>query len=75
MMQVSLETTMRDPILRLFAIRDSANTAKHLVAALAPASGPDVASWGMPAAAAAMARFADVTGMAARLPLPVNVVV
>ena len=75
MMQVSLETTMRDPVLRLLAIRDSSENAKALVADLAPASGPDVAAWGMPGAFAAMARLADATGITASLPMPVNVVV
>ena len=75
MMQVSLETTMRDPMLRLLAIRDAAEQAKGLVADLAPASGPDFATWGMPAAIAAMSRFADATGITASMPLPINVVV
>jgi len=75
MMSVSLETQQPDSRKRLLAIRDSAITAKEVVADTSAGFDPDVALPGLPGLMISNSRMAESLNLADRLPTPVNLII
>jgi WS/DGAT/MGAT family acyltransferase len=75
MMLVSLATDIDDPRARLKAIRESALTAKEIVAELAPAMPEDVRFFGLPGMIRNATRSAEWSRVADRMPMSFNLVI
>jgi hypothetical protein len=72
---ISLATDIEDSVRRLYAIQDSANTAKEVLAETTADFSREYSVYGLPAWITQTAQFADAVGLADAMPIPQNLVI